>query len=62
MEKLTSDQMENLVGGLEDDNVYCTNLYISVWGGNFEGSDELLRQAVKYFDDYCSDYTPPVAV
>jgi hypothetical protein len=60
MEKLTDDQMENLVGGSE--NPYCGNLYISIWGGNFQGSDELLAQAVGYFDQYCSTYNPPASL
>jgi hypothetical protein len=52
--------MENLVGGSE--NPYCGNLYISIWGGNFQGSDELLAQAVGYFDQYCSTYNPPASL
>lgn len=55
MEKLTIDQMENLVGG----NDYCNNLYITIFGGNFQGSDELFVMAVQYFDNYCQGYVPP---
>ncbi|WP_035468085.1 hypothetical protein [Algoriphagus mannitolivorans] len=55
MEKLTNDQMENLVGG----NDYCQNMWTILSGGQFQGSNELLEMAVQYFDQYCSDWTPP---
>ncbi|GAB2498234.1 hypothetical protein [Algoriphagus taiwanensis] len=54
MEKLTNDQMENLVGGSD----YCANLYASIFIGPFQGSDELFALAVRYFDTYCRDYDP----
>ncbi|MFC5625169.1 hypothetical protein [Algoriphagus winogradskyi] len=53
MEKLTNDQMENLVGG-----DYCDVLYTMIFKGEFQGDDELSAQAVGYFDQYCSDYDP----
>jgi hypothetical protein len=37
MEKLTNDQMENLVGGSD----YCDNLWTIISGGQFQGSNEL---------------------
>lgn len=42
MEKLTNDQMENLVGGGEDvgGGTYCTTAYLLLFGGGFEGTDE----------------------
>jgi hypothetical protein len=55
MEKLTNDQMENLMGGSE----YCQNMYTVIFGGGFQGSDELFRQAVQLFDTHCSGYDPP---
>lgn len=36
MEKLTNDQMENLVGG----NPYCEHAEILLFGGGFQGSQE----------------------
>lgn len=55
MEKLTNDQMENLVGGSD----YCHNMYTVIFGGGFQGSDELMVLAVQYFDTYCQGYRPP---
>jgi hypothetical protein len=54
MEKLTIDQMENLVGG----NEYCANMYTVIFGGGFQGSNELFMQAVQLFDTHCRDYNP----
>lgn len=36
MEKLTNDQMENLVGA-----GYCEDMSMILFGGGFQGSDEL---------------------
>ncbi|GMQ30885.1 hypothetical protein KUV23_10815 [Algoriphagus marincola] len=36
MEKLTNDQMENLVG-----SGYCEDAELLLFGGGFQGSDEL---------------------
>ncbi len=36
MEKLTNDQMENLVG-----TGYCEDAYTLLFGGGFQGSDQL---------------------
>lgn len=54
MEKLTNDQMEHLVGGSD----YCQNMYTLIFGGGFQGSDELMVLAVQCFDMYCRDYRP----
>lgn len=54
MEKLTIDQMENLVGGSD----YCANMYTVLFGGGFQGSDDLFMAAVQYFDLYCGGYQP----
>jgi hypothetical protein len=37
MERLTIDQMENLVGG----NDYCDTAELLLFGGGFQGSNEL---------------------
>lgn len=55
MERLTIDQMENLVGG----NEYCANLYTTLFIGPFQGSDELYIQTMGFFDTHCGDYEPP---
>jgi hypothetical protein len=51
MEKLTIDQMENLVGGSD----YCDNLWIMLNGGNYQG-DVLAGWAL--YDRHCVDDIP----
>lgn len=47
MEKLTNDQMENLVGA-----GYCEDAATLLWGGGFQGSDELW---LILYDSYVSN-------
>lgn len=54
MGKLTNDQMENLVGGSD----YCNNLWTIISGGQFQGSNELYIQAVRWYDERCRDHNP----
>lgn len=46
--------MGNLVGG----NDYCDNLWTMLTGGNYQGSDELMIQAVAWYDARCRDHDP----
>ena len=48
MEKLTIDQMENLVGG----NTFCEHAYILLYGGGFQGTNE---QYLLLWDNYVAN-------
>jgi hypothetical protein len=50
MEKLTIDQMENLVG-----TGYCEGLWTILTGGNYQGN---LAQGWGYYARYCVDQNP----
>jgi hypothetical protein len=52
MEKLTIDQMENLVG-----TGYCDDLW-TILNGGFQGSNELYIQAVAWYEERFRDHNP----
>lgn len=52
MERLDMEKMEDLVGGSD----YCDSAYILLYGGGFQGSDELYLLLADSYERNCQGH------